>query len=102
MTVFIYQAVIYRNWIANLSIEILNMAKEYKNLQFPNNEKGQADKLRALQTYGAEGWKVASETITQGKFKGGNACCLSVICLPLAFCAGSTDGTINVTLERGD
>jgi hypothetical protein len=44
------------------------MAKEYKNLQFPNNEKGQADKLRALQTYGAEGWKVASETITQGKF----------------------------------
>lgn len=78
------------------------MPKEYKNLQFPNNAKGQADKLQALQNHGAEGWRVASETITQGKFKGGNACCLALLCLPLAFCAGSTDGVINVTLERGD
>lgn len=67
------------------------MAKEYKNLEFPNNAKGQSDKLKALQTCGAEGWRVASATITQGKFKGGNACCLAVLCLPLAFCAGFTD-----------
>ncbi|AFZ20594.1 hypothetical protein Mic7113_4933 [Allocoleopsis franciscana PCC 7113] len=78
------------------------MPKEYTNLQFPNNAKGQAEKLQALQTYGGQGWRVASETITHGKFKGGNACCLAVLCLPLAFCAGSTDGYINVTLERGD
>lgn len=78
------------------------MAKEYQTLQFPNNAKGQADKLQALQTCGADGWRVVSETITPGKFKGGNACCLALLCLPLAFCAGSTDGVINVTLERGD
>lgn len=78
------------------------MAKEFMNLQFPNNTLGQTQKLEALQTYGAQGWKVASETITPGKFKGENACCLALICLPLAFCAGSTDGHINLTLERGE
>ena len=78
------------------------MAKEYQTLQFPNNAKGQTDKLSTLRTYGAEGWKVASETITPGKFNGGSACCLAFLCLPLAFCAGSQDGVINVTLERGD
>jgi hypothetical protein len=78
------------------------MAKEYKTLQFPNNKKGQADKLTALQTYGAEGWKVSSETITPGKFNGGSACCLAIICLPLAFIAGSSNGSINLTLERGE
>ncbi|MGR3275434.1 hypothetical protein ACSYAD_10005 [Acaryochloris marina NIES-2412] len=78
------------------------MTKEFMNLQFPNNANGQAEKLQALQTYGSQGWKVASETITQGKFNGGSACCLATICLPLAFCAGSSDGYINLTLERGE
>lgn len=78
------------------------MAKEYTSLQFPNNAKGQAQKLKEIQTYAAQGWRVASETITPGKFKGKEACCYALICLPLAFCAGSTDGEINVTLERGD
>ena len=78
------------------------MAKEFINLQFPNNAGGQTRKLKALQTYGAEGWTVASETITPGKFKGQEACCLAIICLPLAFCAGSTDGYINLTLERSE
>jgi hypothetical protein len=78
------------------------MAKEFINLQFPNNAAGQAQKLEALQNYGAQGWRVTSETVTQGKFKGENACCLALICLPLAFCAGSTDGHINLTLERGE
>lgn len=74
--------------------------KEYINLKFPNDATGQRMKLEALQSYGAQGWRVVSETITPGKFNGGNACCLALICLPLAFCAGSTDGEINVTLER--
>lgn len=78
------------------------MTKEFKNLRFPNNASGQTEKLRALQAYGAEGWTIVSETITPGKFKGENACCLALICLPLAFCAGTTDGEINVTLERGE
>lgn len=79
----------------------LSTSKEYLNLQFPNNAAGQSQKLNALNTYSREGWRVASETITPGQFKGKDACCLALICLPFAFCAGSTDGTINLTLERG-
>ncbi len=78
------------------------MAKEYTTLEFRNNAEGQAEKLKALQSYGAEGWRITSETVTPGKFKGGDACCLALICLPLAFLAGSSDGSINLTLERGE
>lgn len=74
--------------------------KEYKSLKFPNNEKGQRQKLNALREYSQQGWTVTSETITAGRFRGSNACCLAFMCLPLAFCAGSTDGYINLTLER--
>ena len=77
------------------------MAVEYKTLTFPNNAEGQAEKIRSLQWYSSEGWEVISENITQGKFRGGTAFCLAVlICLPAAFCAGSTDGEITVTLKR--
>jgi hypothetical protein len=78
------------------------MAKEYMNLEFPNNSLGQAEKLKALQSYAAEGWRITSETITPGKFKGADACCLALICLPLAFLAGTSEGSINLTLERGE
>jgi hypothetical protein len=76
--------------------------KEYMALRFPNNAKGQTEKLNAIKTYGQQGWKIASETITAGKFNGGKACCWASTgcCLPLAFTAGSTDGEINVTLEK--
>lgn len=76
------------------------MAKEYISLQFANNAYGQKDKIKAIQQKSAEGWRVASETISPGKFNGGTACCLGLICLPLAFLAGSSDGYITVTLER--
>ena len=78
------------------------MSKEFMNLEFPNNARGQTQKIDTLQRYSAEGWRVASETVTPGKFRGTDACCLAMICLPLAFLAGSSDGTINVTLERGE
>lgn len=76
------------------------MAAEFKTLNFPNNEKGQREKNQALQDYTSQGWEVVSENITQGKFRGGRACCLYTICAPLAFCAGSTTGEIIVTLKR--
>jgi hypothetical protein len=74
--------------------------KEYKYLKFPNNQQGQEEKLKALQEASSDGWRVISETITPGKFKGGKACCLFVIFAPCAFFAGHSDGEINITLER--
>jgi hypothetical protein len=47
-----------------------------------------------------KGWKVVSENISSGRFKGKTACCYALICLPLGFAAGSTDGEIVVTYER--
>lgn len=77
------------------------MMKEYKTLKFSNNEKGQRQKIKELEELSRNGWRVVSETITQGKFRGKRACCLGLgFCLPCAFLAGSTEGSINVTLER--
>lgn len=74
--------------------------KEFKTLNFPNSQQGQKEKIKALREASAEDWKITSETITPGKFKGGKACCLFVIFAPCAFFAGHTEGEINVTLER--
>lgn len=74
--------------------------KEFKNLKFINNANGQKEKIEALAQESARGWVVVSETIESGKFKGKKACCLYMICAPFAFCAGHTEGSINVTLSR--
>ena len=74
--------------------------KEFKQLKFPNTKQGQENKIKALEEYSADGWHVVSETITQGKFNGGQACCLFLIFAPCAFLAGSSNAEINVTLER--
>lgn len=77
------------------------MSVEFKTLTFPNTEAGRQQKIRELQWYSTQGWEVVSESVTQGKFRGGTAFCLSVlVCLPAAFCAGTTDGEITVTLKR--
>jgi hypothetical protein len=78
---------------------------QYKTLQFENTAKGQAAKgqaakVREVNALAQTGWRVVSEAITPGTFKGGMACCLFMICAPFAFLAGSTDGTITVTLEH--
>lgn len=74
--------------------------EEFKHLKFPNTKQGQEEKVETLEEYSAEGWHVVSETITPGKFNGGQACCLFMIFAPCAFLAGSSDGEINVTLGR--
>jgi hypothetical protein len=84
------------------------MMPEFKTLHFRNTDSGQQQKIEALQEHAAAGWRVVSETITQGKFKGGDACCLTTAgfaCCgpfgaPLGLAAGHTEGTINVTLQR--
>ncbi len=73
---------------------------EIKTLQFPNTPRGQAEKVRILQWETSQGWRVVSETIIPGKFRGGQACCLFLIFAPCAFLAGHTDDVINVTLQR--
>jgi uncharacterized protein len=73
---------------------------EFKTLQFPNTPAGQADKVRALQRETTNGWRVVSETIVPGKFKGGQACCFFIIFAPCAFLAGHHPDIITVTLER--
>lgn len=75
---------------------------QFKTLQFPNTAKGQAAKIRTLERETANGWRVVSETIAPGKFKGANACCLFLIFAPCAFLAGHEDDIINITLEKDD
>lgn len=73
---------------------------EFKTLEFPNTSSGQQRKIEALREHSQTGWKVVSETVAQGKFRGDRACCLFLICAPCAFFAGTSDGVITVTLQR--
>lgn len=74
---------------------------EFKTLTFPNNSSGQRKKVKTITRHVEQGWEVVSESITPGKFNGKTACCLALFCaLPCAFCAGSDDGEITVTLKR--
>lgn len=76
------------------------MAPEYKTLRFPRTTTGWRNKDKAVNQMAAQGWRVASESIAQGKFKGDTACCLASLCLPLGFSAGQTPGIIVVTLVQ--
>ena len=73
---------------------------EFKTVKYPNNRRGikkkNAESVRLIN----EGWKIQSESIEQGKFRGGDACCFGVVCLPCAFLAGSSDGYIVVTYAK--
>ena len=76
------------------------MPPEYKTLRFPKTNRGWQEKDWAVNQMAAQGWRVASESMVQGTFKGDKACCLASICLPLGFTAGQTPGLIVVTLVR--
>lgn len=73
---------------------------QFKTLQFPNTPQGQTEKIKTLEIESAQGWRVISETIVPGKFKGEKACCLFFIFAPCAFLAGHKDDTINITLQK--
>lgn len=73
---------------------------EYQTAQFPNTFKGQKEKNETLARAVANGWKVESETVLPGHMKGEQACCLALICLPLGFLAGRTEGVVSVTCSR--
>jgi hypothetical protein len=73
---------------------------EYKTLRFPRTRSGWRNKDTTVNQMAAQGWRVASESIAQGKPKGDTACCLGSLCLPMGFLAGQTPGIIVVTLVR--
>lgn len=76
------------------------MALEYRTVQFPNDEEG----LRRRNRYNAKmanaDWRIVSEGIEQGEFKGKKACCLFFIFPPLAFLAGRAAGVVTITFAR--
>jgi len=73
---------------------------EYQTAQFPNTLAGQRQKNETLARAVANGWTVESETLLPGHMKGEQACCLALICLPLGFLAGRTEGIVSVTCSR--
>ena len=73
---------------------------EFQTLRFPNTPEGQQQKIERLAAESAQGWRIVSETIEHGEFKGKKACCLFMICAPFAFLAGRHDSVICLTLER--
>lgn len=73
---------------------------EFQTLRFPNTPAGQLQKAEKLAAESAQGWRVVSETIEQGEFKGKKACLLFILFPPLAFLAGRHDSVVSVTLER--
>jgi len=73
---------------------------EYLTKTFENTPAGLRQKDEYSRNLALQGFRIISEHIEQGQFKGGDACCLFLICAPLAFLAGSTTGNIIVTYGR--
>jgi len=73
---------------------------EYKTKKYINNHNGISQKNQDALRLSKEGWKIDSESIEPGKFKGGKACCLATICLPLGAAAGSTEGFVVVSYSK--
>jgi hypothetical protein len=76
------------------------MPVEYITARFFNDNNGIKERHLYLSKMAAQGWRVVSESIDPSHMRGGQACCLASICLPLGFLAGRTTGTINMTLTR--
>jgi len=76
------------------------MPLEYKSLKFENSPAGIRSKNVSAAQLASDGWRIMSEQIDPGHIKGGQACCLATICLPLGFAAGRTTGSILVTFGR--
>ena len=73
---------------------------QFETLRFLADAKGQARKNATLTYLSDRGWHVTGESIEQGKFKGSDACCLALICLPLGFAAGHDTNVAVVSIQR--
>ena len=73
---------------------------EYVTFRFENSRRGLAEKDAKARELGKVGWTIISEQIEQGHAKGGQQCCLALICLPLIFAADRTPAITTVTFGR--
>jgi len=73
---------------------------EYHTVNFTNDASGLRQKNAYSTQMANEGWHINTETVEAGHMRGGEACCLFVICAPLAFLAGRTPGYIVTTFAR--
>lgn len=76
------------------------MPSEYITVRFPTDADGLHRRMLYSAQMGERGWRIVSESIEQGHLKGGQACCLATICLPMGFMAGRTPGIVTLTLAR--
>lgn len=72
---------------------------KYQTREFTNNGSGQTKKLQVIEKLENDGWEVVEETIQPAQFEGGSACCLFLICMPLAFFAYK-NGRIVVSFRK--
>ena len=77
------------------------MALEYQTVKFANDRNGIAEKNVVTDRMARQGWAVSSEAIEQGHFKGDEACCGAMICLPCGLLAGEHRATLwSRTVEK--
>ncbi|HEY5055515.1 MAG TPA: hypothetical protein VII58_05100 [Acidobacteriaceae bacterium] len=76
------------------------MATQYVTQRFENSRAGLAQKDAYTKQMAAQGYRIVGEQLDAGHRKGGEQCCLFMICIPLVFLAGRTPGLILVTYGR--
>lgn len=69
-------------------------------LRYEASPTGQQFKNSVLIFLTGQGWRILSESVQPGHKKGGEACCLAFICLPLGFAAGRTPDVVLVNLAN--
>jgi hypothetical protein len=76
-----------------------NAKYRFLTKEFPNNASGQRRKLEVISKLEGEGWELVEERVQPAQFEGGSACCLFLICMPLAFFAYK-NGKIVVSFRK--
>src|ERR1700728_2882160 len=73
---------------------------QYVTQKFANTREGLTHKDQYSRELAAQGFRIVSEQVEAGTYKGDEQCCLFLICAPCAFLAGRTPGFIVVTYGR--
>jgi hypothetical protein len=73
---------------------------QYVTQKFENTQQGIHQKDIYSEQLAAQGYRITSEQVEAGSYKGGQACCLFLICAPFVFLTGKKPGTIVVTYSK--